>query len=339
LEEIRGAAVPPTVLSQLSAENQENTERCLWLTAELVKVMAAMEKAEISCIPFKGPTLAIAAYGDLGLRQFTDLDLFVRERDVARAKVVLLDRGFNPVRNLNRAREAALLRFDNASAFVTDRDVLLDLHWRFAPRHFYLPLETDDLWQRLQEVNLGTQVLPTLSVEDLLLVLCGHGFTHQWERLVWACDVANLIERRNDLDWDFLFGKARHLGMLRIVLAGLGLAREMGASLPPRVIDELNQDSELKTLIPQPARILASQTRQAGWSKLLGHQLRMRERISDKVTTFFRIMLTPRDYDLMFASVPVSLGFFYYLIRPIRMLRAFGVRVLSPPRRETDEVV
>jgi hypothetical protein len=330
LQSINCEVVPRSVLLQLQTENQQNSERCLWLAGELAKLAAAMQKAGIPCISFKGPTLAITAYQDLGLRQFTDLDLFVHARDVARAKELLAKHGFKPLRNLSSAREAALLRFDNACAFDNDRDVLLDVHWRFSPVHFSLPLETEDLWRRLERVNIGKQTLFTLSAEDLLLVLCCHGFTHQWERLVWVCDVATLIGRRKNLDWNYLFRKAKRLGVLRIVLVGLILAGELGASLPRQVRDRLERNGAVSRCAEElMTQLFTPHKNHLSLFEWLRRQLRMRERTRDKFISLLRIMLTPRDYDWMFASVPASLSLLYYLIRPIRMARAYGLRLLN----------
>ena len=330
LQSINSEVVPRSVLSQLQTENQENSERCLWLAGELAKLAAAMEKGGVPCIPFKGPTLAITAYRDMGLRQFTDLDLFVHTGDVARAKEVLATHGFKPVRKLSSSREAAFVRFDNACAFENDRDVLIDLHWRFSPVHSSLPLETDDFWRRLERVNIGNQTLSTLSAEDLLLVLCCHGFTHEWERLIWICDVATLIEQRKDLDWNYLFGTAKRLGVLRIVLVGLTLAVELGASLPQQVRDRLERNGAVSRCVEElMSQLFAPRKNHLSLSGWLKRQLRMRERTRDKFISLLRIMLTPRDYDLMFASVPASLSLLYYLIRPIRMARAYGLRLLN----------
>ncbi len=330
LQSINGELVPRSVLLQLQTENQENSERSLWLAGELAKLAAAMEQAGVPCIPFKGPTLALTAYRDMGLRQFTDLDLFVHTRDVARAKEVLATHGFKPVRKLSSAREAAFVRFDNACAFDNDRDVLIDLHWRFAPVHSSLPLETDDFWRRLERVNIGNQTLSTLSAEDLLLVLCCHGFTHDWERLIWICDVATLIEQRKDLDWNYLFRTAKRLGVLRIVLVGLALAGELGASLPQPARDRLERNGAVILYAEQLMnQLFASRKNRLTSFEWLRRQLQMRERSRDKFISLFRIMLTPRDYDLMFASLPASLSLLYYLIRPIRMARAYGLRLLN----------
>jgi putative nucleotidyltransferase-like protein len=330
LQSIKCEVVPDSVLLQLQTENQQNSERCLWLAGELARLTAAMQKAGIPCIPFKGPTLAITAYRDLGLRQFTDLDLFVHTRDVARAKEVLAQLGFKPVRNLSSAREAAFLRFDNACAFDNDRDVLLDLHWRFSPVHSSLPLETDDFWRRLESVNIGKQTLSTLSAEDLLLVLCCHGFTHEWERLIWICDVATLIGQRKDLDWNYLFRKSKRLGVLRIILVGLMLAGELGASLPRQVSDRIERNDAVSRCADElMTRLFTSRKGHLSLLEWLRRQLQMRERARDKLKSLLRIMFTPRDYDMMFASVPASLSLLYYLIRPIRMARAYGLRLLN----------
>ncbi len=330
LQSINSEVVPRSVLLELQTENQQNSERCLWMTGELAKLAAAMDEAGIPFIPFKGPTLAITAYRDMGLRQFTDLDLLVHTGDVARAKEVLAKLGFKPVRNLSSAREAAFVRFDNACAFDNDRDVLIDLHWRFSPVHSSLPLETDEFWQRLERVNIGNQTLSTLSADDLLLVLCCHGFTHEWERLIWICDVATLIEQRKDLDWDYLFRTAKRLGVLRIVLVGLALAAELGASLPQLFRDRLERNDGVSGYAEELlTQLFTPRKNHLTTFEWLRRQLRMRERSRDKFISLLRIMLTPRDYDLMFASVPASLSLLYYLIRPIRMARAYGLRLLN----------
>lgn len=330
LQSINCEGVPRSVLFRLQIENQRNSESCLWLAGELAKITAAMEEAGIPCIPFKGPTLAITAYGDLGLRQFTDLDLFIHAHDIAPAKELLAKHGFTPVRNLSSSREAALLRFDNACAFGNEQEVLLDVHWRFSPVYSSLPLETDDLWQRLERVNIGKQTLFTLSAEDLLIVLCCHGFTHEWERLVWVCDVATLVGRREDLDWDYLFLKAKRLGVLRIVFVGLALAGELGAFFPPHVLAKFEEDRTASRCAEElMMQFLTAHKNHLSLFEWLTRQLQIRERVRDKFSSLFRIALTPRDYDWMFASVPASLSLLYYLIRPIRMARSASLRVLN----------
>jgi hypothetical protein len=53
-----------------------------------------LESYEIPAIAYKGPTLAVSAYGNLSLRQFGDLDILVQDRAYERARQLLIKQGF-----------------------------------------------------------------------------------------------------------------------------------------------------------------------------------------------------------------------------------------------------
>src|SRR5258708_1868061 len=176
-------AVPQQARSQLQDENHENSKSNLFLAGELLKLLEFLSANGIYAIPFKGPTLALWAYGDVGLRQFGDLDILLRKQDVLRIKELLIGRGFKPTPEVTNTQQAALLRFDCSYNFDNGRGVVLDVHWDCVPRYFSVELETNQLWDRLEPITIGRKPVLTLSVEDLLLILCVHGFTHLWERL------------------------------------------------------------------------------------------------------------------------------------------------------------
>ena len=71
------AVRPETIPASLAESFQHNTRNSVQLTAELFQVMDLFAREGIQVLPFKGPTLAIAAYGNLALRQFIDLELLV----------------------------------------------------------------------------------------------------------------------------------------------------------------------------------------------------------------------------------------------------------------------
>jgi hypothetical protein len=322
--------VPASVLRELQLENQQQTARCLALAGELTKITGALSAEDIPSITFKGPTLALIAYEDLGLRQFADLDILIRERDFQRAKQTLAERGFAPVTPLDRGREAALLRFDNAWGFQNEHEVFLDVHWRFAPAHFDFRLGTEEMWGRLRRVRIGERTLPTLSAEDLLLVLCCHGFTHSWERLGWICDIASLIETQTNFDWEATAQRATVFGVQRILLLGLLLANEiLCAELPSNVAKIAQRDAFVRKHAERFQRNLFVERPAMGIIENAALQLGMRERMRDKVRSLANFVVTPRSYDWMFAPVPASLGFLYYLVRPIRMIGRYGSKLMN----------
>jgi len=78
-------AVPKTNLAQLRDYFHSNAFHNLFLTKELLKILTLFESHSIPAISFKGLVLAVSAYGNLSLRQISDLDILVRERDYHKA--------------------------------------------------------------------------------------------------------------------------------------------------------------------------------------------------------------------------------------------------------------
>lgn len=308
--------VPPDIATELRNWKQEIFTFNLFLSGALIKLLDLLEAHGVQVIPFKGPVLTLQAHGDLGLRQYKDLDILVRRNEVEKVCRLLRAEGFELAPDLTPAQKAASLRFGCALTFIDARNVIVDVHWRVAERHLGIELSTNQFWTRLERVNLGNRTLLTLSAEDLLLVLCCHGYAHAWDRLAWVCDLGILIERRTDLDWSYVFERARRAGVLKILLLGLSLARDLlHVTLPPEANRGLEHDEVVRTNARRMMVELFAPNDHPAKFSLLSQHLRMRERMQDKLRGFFATIVIPREYDWMFASVAAPL---YYLIRPFR---------------------
>ena len=79
--------VPHTELGQLQHQYRRNAVHNLFLVGELFHLLELFEAHAIHAVPYKGPTLAIRAYGNLSMRQFGDLDLLLREQETSRKQV------------------------------------------------------------------------------------------------------------------------------------------------------------------------------------------------------------------------------------------------------------
>ena len=75
-------AVPAPVLEQLRKHFNAVAARNRVRSQELRRLVEVLAGQGIRCVPFKGPTLAISAYQDLALREFSDLDILVHREDV-----------------------------------------------------------------------------------------------------------------------------------------------------------------------------------------------------------------------------------------------------------------
>ena len=140
------------------------------------------------------------------------------------------------------------------------------------------------------------------------------------------------IERSPDIDWELLLQNAADLGCRRILSLGLLLSTELlGAPVPEKVITR-SRDYATRTLASEiKERLSAQRSGSPGFTEGVSINLKMRERLRDQLKSFLRFTVTPRRYDWMFVSVPASLSVLYYFIRPIRMVRDIGLRVLHAP--------
>jgi Uncharacterised nucleotidyltransferase len=340
LNSLSTGLVPLPVLSRLRDYKQENTRHSLFLTAELLRLIELLETHGIRAVPFKGPTLALYAYGDVALREFSDLDILVHRRDVLKVRKLLVGEGFKPTPELTNTQETALLRFDCAYNFSNDKNVVFDVHWNFAPPHSFT-LDTNGLWDRLKTVTIARKQLLTLCVEDLLLILCLHGFTHFWERLGWICDVAGLIERQRDIDWESVVKSTTKQGSRRILSLGLLLAGDLlEAPIPPEVLQIAQKDAVVRSLAADlKRRLFADEPAASGIIDGALLQLRMRERKRDRIGFGLRLAATPRVYDWMLVPLPSWLFFLYYFLRPLRLAGKYGLKLLNGSQPAQNEVI
>jgi hypothetical protein len=241
--------VPEVLLSALRRQAQLSVGFSLRLTKMLLDVVALFEANGVPAVPFKGPSLAVTAYGDLGLRPFSDLDIFIRKSDRARARTLLEQRGFRHAVSVPATLEPEALgqRVAYHDAFTNSADDLVELHWDVAPRFFATAL-LGGFWERARSVTVLGQPLRCFAPEDQLLLLAIHGSKHRWERLGWVCDVALLL-RREPPAWSELLRQARQLGAERMLLLGVMLAHELlGAPVPEAASRHWREVPELEWL-------------------------------------------------------------------------------------------
>ncbi len=297
-----------------------------YLTGELQHLLADFEVRGVGAIPYKGPALAGSAYGNVSLRYFCDLDILVRKRDFAAARDILAARGFYPYQGLDVAQQSVMLRTQCNVPFTRDDDrTIVEIHWEVAARNYSRALSEQEIWARSRESSFKGARVRMLAPEDLLHALCVHGSKHLWERLSWVCDIAQLVGRGPQLDWDSLICRARSTGSTRLLLLGLNLADELlGAMLPQKIRAEINSDAQVGRLTRRVLEGLFEDDGAAeGMRGYFAFQMGARERLRDKLR-YFLYSLGPTDEDVAQLSLPRPLSFVYYLLRPLRLLRTGG---------------
>jgi hypothetical protein len=308
-------AIPNQVLDQLQTRFRKNTISNLLSTAEMCRLVRLFQSHKIEVIPFKGPTLALSAYGDLALRQFHDIDFLIRKPDVLQAKEILLAEKYKPQVECNAST------IDTNHEFPFKKVAYLELQTEMLHRKFAFAINDDDLWQDLVELDIDGTVVHTLSPENLLVVLCAHGTQSLWKRLIWICDIAELIGACQ-LNWDTVHRRAQTLGAKRMIRLGLCLANNLlGAQLPDQMLEEIETDRVVAKLARQTIDNLFHTSTNFYQEMDQGlFYIQSRERLRDRTLCYWRMATTPTEIDRRLIDLPPRLAFLYYGLRPLRLI-------------------
>jgi len=321
--------IPPQHFAALRLHSQQNACRALWFTQELSRILDRMESAGIEVLAHKGPALASLLYGDVAQRQFNDLDLLVRLRDVSQAKAILAGLGYQCDFEFSAAEERALLRSGYEQVFHSPHGKnLVELQWRILPRFYAVDFDMEKLFSRSKVVQLADGSCRMLSPEDLLLALCVHAAKHGWAQLSWLRDITQLVAMPS-LDWEYIANEAVHLGTRRIValnftvcssLFGRSVLRAVPSMPVLRTGDE--QESALADGILTALR--NGMVRETESLAYFRWTLRLRERRRDRARFLWRLSSTPSIGEWKTVKLPLPLFPFYRLVRVFRLANRFA---------------
>jgi hypothetical protein len=340
LNSVKPEGVPAEINARLRRSAADNALFNLYRTRELIKLLAVFDAHSIPCFPFKGSILSARVYHNLALREYSDLDILIHPSDVLRTRDLLLEQGYRLWSPPNRHHKSRRFSHRNKDLIFESGNgqIMVELHWRLSGSHFTFPLDMEGLWERLEITSLAGAKVRTLALEDLLLYLCMHGSRHGWERLLWICDIAEIVRQHPEMNWRHVREVAHALGCERMLGLGLLLAREiLGAKLPEEEWQRITVDETVKSLAVQVERLLFDRSDASSgisyWNDL---HLRVRERASDRLRLrlhyyrrHLREAVVPNERDRAIMPLPDFLFSLYYLLRPIRLMKAFGLTTLK----------
>ena len=319
-------AVPPAVLTSLRQRYERNIHKSLFLTRELIRILDRLDAIGIEVIPYKGVVLSEVYYGDMAMRQSGDMDLFVRKRDVARTKSAVRDLGFTPRVPIPEDAEADYIASGYECTFDSSAGKnLLELQWALQPRFYAVDFEIDGLFERAVNVAAAGRSVKTPSPEDLLLVLSVHAAKHVWGRLIWLCDIAQILKREN-VNWEWVQSQARELGIERILHITLVLTnRLLAMTIPAPLENVILADRAAQAFADEIAVAVAAgvtyEEEKLSYFRLM---MRLRERKSDRLRFLTRLTFTPGPGEWETIRLPKALFPLYRLVRLARLAARFA---------------
>jgi len=303
-----------------------NLVRNLAAEKELRRILEAMSESGVSAACYKGPVLAESIYGELGLRQFNDLDLLVRESDLEAAVSVLRGLGYAsefPDEPTEQRRLRAYLR--DFAFRRPNGPCPVEVQWRLAQRYHPLFRDQDRTWARLREESLAGLPVRSLSLEDTLMVLCLHGLYHSWQHLQMVSDVAEFLRAGQGIEWGRMLEDAREQGGQRILLLGMLLAHDiLEAPLPAEIRTAAARDQFVSGLA---ARIGAGFFERSSYfitaRSYFFLEARMIGGLANRLRYVWGRISTPNEHDLDAFRLPAGLFLLHPFYRMIRLFKTY----------------
>ncbi len=335
--------MPASVVRALDREFHVSAARNLSMCGELLHTMDLLTRHGIRAIPFKGPVLAASLYDSPCLREFADLDVLIDASDARRAVEILSRCGYT------HSKGATLWASNSHIGLAGPRERWsIELQWDLAARWELArfrrapALDFEHFWSRRETINLCGRQMPALGPEDLMLLLSTHGARHCWSRLVWVCDIAELVRTRPNLDWDWLLRTAAQIRCRRRLHVALYLASTLlDANLPRFVCERMRSDMAIPEIAgqvtsrwfphpPAPDSAARGRTHIREYAHDLDkHALfvSFHRRRQDRLRLWLRFLcarLKPTDADRNAVPLPPSLAWALYLFRPLRVAYVYG---------------
>ncbi len=311
--------MPLELRARLKQEFQSNLRRNFALLDETTRIASVLREEGIDAIPYKGPILAEQLWGSFALRECSDIDLLVRRADVDRAAQILSSLGYCAVSAVSQSLRRKFVRNASEEQFRhAESDIFLELQWAPAPRAMAVDFDEESLWRNRSTTKIAGAEVNSPGPKDLFSLLAIHGWKHNWSKLIWVADVAQLIHR-NNIDWDSVqrsAGRGGWRGILTLALATVervyGLPETISFDRDPRVV-QLTERLESGLRAAKAHSYLE-------WHRdmLTARDNRMSQ--FRPLTSFF---LTPGLADYEYVKLPGWASATYRFIRIARLLR-FG---------------
>ena len=238
-----------TECEQWRAVTSSATLYSLSMHRELQRLQQLFIENKLTAMPFKGPALSAAIYGDPALRMSRDLDILVKRKSVIPVIELLIEEGYRLNFDFEKLRDLVNPGSHMHECVLQHSSCLwsVEIHWAVSAPWRSNPLPDSVLHElSMPEGGDGT---------EMLLYLCVHGARHWWWQLKWVVDVDRCVGSVDNVDWKEVFARARKRGCVRVVRLGLFLAKQVcGLTLPEDVSVIIDNDASVKKLAEKVTR-------------------------------------------------------------------------------------
>lgn len=313
--------IPPEIFSKMKIQNLNLAKQNMLMTSELIKLIKLLEENNIQAISFKGPVLSQMAYGDVISRQYVDLDILVHEKDLEKAFLLFESLNYETNKNLKNKI------LENQSIFhdITfyKNNISFEIHWKLFSNEYKTKFDDKYIWKDFNNTIIQNHKLNSFKNELLILYLSIHGAKHNWERIEWLLDIKKYCSNHN-IDWKYLLKLSKETKSEKILFSTLYLCHLFLQMQLPKNVFEKIQEPKYLSLSQEFEKLFLNRfenslSKKIDTKQISRVQYKLLEGFKPKAL-FILSLLNPTEQEFKTISLPKSLGFLYYIIRPFNII-------------------
>ena len=220
--------IPQNIINQFKLYSFRNVVMEKHRTEKIMEVLSLLNKKSIDVMLIKGIALDVLVYDHPWFTIKNDVDLLLRPK---REEVADKDR--IEIRNLIKGR-----------GFECDYFRHHDIDLGFLPINFL------QIWNEAVKIKFKGYDVFVMSPEDMLIASCINSCRKRFFRLKNLCDIAEVINKYSDLEWEAVVTKSKEYHCNNIIYTALLVTRmTLGCEFPERVINDLTVNSVKSVII------------------------------------------------------------------------------------------
>lgn len=245
LSGLKSNKIPGWLLENLDNSCAQTILKNLFIKKTLDDIVNLFSTQGIPLISLKGIFMWDVIYGDITFRNLSDIDILVKQADLAQAERLLHCNGY--IKTRQHVGEISYLK-DAPSVQEPFKKILIEIHYALnlpAP----LSIPPDFLWHKPIIKYSGGLRMMYPSLENSLIYAALHFFHHfseafaglPWPRLKFILDIHEIISRKQaEIDWGYIlqFSKtyrARYALYLSLLFSKI----YFNTPVPAAVIDKI----------------------------------------------------------------------------------------------------
>lgn len=307
---------PEPIKKTIRETHSQNTQRMLFITAEMQRLQKCFSLKGIVNIPIKGPALAYQLFGDPGMRHCMDLDFLVSVDDLDRISEIMNKEGYKQIKPdfpLSPKQKKVHQKLIHHNYFKNIKTgLLVEIHWKLVTPNTLFPNGENLIFNSVSEGNPFTQIQPELLLQYLII----HGSMHRWYKLFWLKDVDEFFRKNKVTDIHYFNELTKKLGSEKMINQTFSLCELFFQTPIPK---EINYQPASKYLFFSALRTINTNEEKIHERTFerfikISYLIRLKRGLTHKMACLKAPGTNYLDWKTL--PLPDHLFFLYYLLRP-----------------------